>query len=64
MEYATRLMVALARVSNDEPMAAERLSHMENVPVDYVNQILLNKNRQRCIPFLRRDRMVGPKSKK
>lgn len=45
MEYATRLMVALARVHGDEPMPADRLSQAENVPVDYVNQLLLKLRR-------------------
>jgi Rrf2 family protein len=45
MEYATRLMVALVRVHDAEPMAADRLSQAENVPVDYVNQILLKLRR-------------------
>lgn len=44
-EYGTRLMVALARVYGQEPVSADKLSHAENVPVDYVNQILLKLRR-------------------
>lgn len=45
IEYAARLMVALARCRGQAPMTAERLSESENVPVDYVNQLLLKLRR-------------------
>ncbi len=45
MEYATRLMVGLARSHGQQAVTAERLSSAENVPVDYVNQLLLRLKR-------------------
>lgn len=45
IEYATRLMVELARVHGDQPLSADKLSRSENVPVDYVNQLLLRLKR-------------------
>jgi Rrf2 family transcriptional regulator, iron-sulfur cluster assembly transcription factor len=44
-EYATRLMVALARAHGQAALSAERLSESENVPADYVNQLLLRLKR-------------------
>ena len=44
-EYGTRLMVSLARAHAQEPVSADKLSQAENVPVDYVNQILLKLRR-------------------
>lgn len=44
-EYATRLMVTLARSHGQAPMPGEKLSESENVPQDYVNQILLRLKR-------------------
>lgn len=44
-EYATRLMVALALSRGKAAIPAERLSQAENVPVDYVNQLLLRLRR-------------------
>ena len=44
-EYATRLMVMLARAYAQGPVPAERLSESENVPVDYVNQLLMRLRR-------------------
>lgn len=43
-EYATRLIVALAR-EKGHALTAEKLSEAENVPVDYVNQLLLRLRR-------------------
>ena len=40
VEYATRLMVRLAAQSPGETLSAERMSSLENVPRDYVDQIL------------------------
>jgi Rrf2 family protein len=45
MEYATRLMVSLARDHEGGPASAEKLSQSENVPVDYVNQLLMKLRR-------------------
>lgn len=45
IEYATRLMVQLARAHGEQPMTAEKLSRSENVPSDYVNQLLLRLKR-------------------
>jgi len=43
VEYATRLMVCLAR--SGQAMTSERLAQSENVPGDYVNQILMRLRR-------------------
>jgi Rrf2 family protein len=40
IEYATRLMATLARSHGQAPLAAERLAESDNVPADYVSQIL------------------------
>jgi Rrf2 family protein len=45
IEYATRLMVTLAREHGKAPLPAERLSHSDNVPADYVSQILVKLRR-------------------
>lgn len=45
IEYATRLMVCLARAYGEEPLSADKLSQAENVPSDYVNQLLLRLKR-------------------
>lgn len=45
IEYAARLMVGLARGHGGPPVPAERLACSENVPVDYVNQLLLRLRR-------------------
>jgi Rrf2 family protein len=45
IEYATRLMVQLARVHGESSLSAEKLSRSENVPSDYVNQLLLRLKR-------------------
>jgi Rrf2 family protein len=45
IEYATRLMVQLARVHGEQPLSADKLSRSENVPADYVNQLLLRLKR-------------------
>lgn len=45
IEYAARLMVSLARRYGQAPANAETLSESENVPVDYINQILLKLRR-------------------
>ncbi len=44
-EYAARLMVVLARARGESALCAERLSSLENIPADYVNQILLKLKR-------------------
>src|SRR5438128_1522628 len=46
IEYAARLMVELARPHGEAAtVSAEKLSRSENVPADYVNQILLRLKR-------------------
>ncbi|MBI5595056.1 MAG: Rrf2 family transcriptional regulator [Elusimicrobia bacterium] len=40
VEYATRLMVRLAAEADGATLSAERMSALENVPRDYVDQIL------------------------
>lgn len=45
IEYATRLMVQLGRSHGQKPLAAAQLSQLENVPLDYVNQLLLRLRR-------------------
>ena len=45
MEYATRLMVTLAHSFGQAAMSAEKLSDSENVPADYVNQLLMRLRR-------------------
>lgn len=44
-EYATRLMVRLARADGDSALSAEKLSAAEAVPAHYVNQLLLRLKR-------------------
>lgn len=45
IEYATRLMVTLAAEHGKAPVPAERLAETENVPGDYVSQILVKLRR-------------------
>jgi len=45
VEYATRLMTTLARAHGSAPVPAERLAETDNVPADYVSQILLKLRR-------------------
>ena len=40
IEYASRLMTTLARAHGQAPLSAERLAASDNVPADYVSQIL------------------------
>ena len=40
VEYATRIMVRLSTLSDEETVSAEKLAGTENVPRDYVDQIL------------------------
>ncbi len=40
VEYASRLMVSLARSHGTAAVTGERLAIAENVPADYVNQLL------------------------
>ncbi len=44
-EYAARLMTVLARAKDEASVSADRLSALENIPADYVNQILLKLKR-------------------
>jgi Rrf2 family protein len=45
IEYATRLMTTLAREYGRAPLPAERLAEADNVPSDYVSQILVRLRR-------------------
>lgn len=45
IEYATRLMVTLAAEHGGSPVPAERLAEADNVPADYVSQILVKLRR-------------------
>jgi Rrf2 family protein len=45
IEYATRLMTTLARAYGQAPLPAERLAESDNVPSDYVSQILVKLRR-------------------
>ncbi len=45
IEYATRLMTTLARAYGSAPLPTERLSESDNVPADYVSQILVKLRR-------------------
>ncbi len=45
IEYATRLMATLARAHGQAPLPAERLAETDNVPADYVSQILVKLRR-------------------
>lgn len=45
VEYATRLMTALAREHGKAPVSAERLAASDNIPVDYVSQLLVKLRR-------------------
>jgi Rrf2 family protein len=45
IEYATRLMVNLAAEHGNAPVPAERLAEADNVPGDYVSQILVKLRR-------------------
>ena len=45
IEYATRLMVTLAEEYGNAPVPAERLAEADNVPADYVSQILVKLRR-------------------
>ena len=45
IEYATRLMVTLAETHGKTPIAAEKLAESDNVPADYVSQLLVKLRR-------------------
>lgn len=45
IEYAARLMTTLAREHGGLPLTAERLAQLDNVPADYVSQILAKLRR-------------------
>lgn len=49
VEYATRLTVALGRCYGDENVTAEKLAKLENIPQDYVDQILMRLRRSGLI---------------
>ncbi|MDE2490898.1 MAG: Rrf2 family transcriptional regulator [Elusimicrobia bacterium] len=45
VEYATRLMLTLAREHGRAPVAAERLAESDAIPADYVSQLLVKLRR-------------------
>ncbi|MFA6029738.1 MAG: Rrf2 family transcriptional regulator [Elusimicrobiota bacterium] len=45
VEYATRVMVRLSMLKENETMNADRLSVIENVPRDYIDQLMLRLRR-------------------
>ena len=45
IEYSARLMTTLARAHGQAPMPAERLAAADNVPADYVSQLLVKLRR-------------------
>lgn len=45
VEYATRLMTALGREHAGAPVSAERLAAADNIPADYVSQLLVKLRR-------------------
>lgn len=45
IEYATRLMLTLAEEHGKAPVPADRLAEADNVPADYVSQILVKLRR-------------------
>lgn len=45
VEYATRLMTALAREHAGAPVSAEKLAAADNIPADYVSQLLVKLRR-------------------
>lgn len=45
VEYATRLMTALAREHAGAPVSAEKLASADNIPGDYVSQLLVKLRR-------------------
>jgi Rrf2 family protein len=49
VEYATRLMVALAREHGKAPVPAERLAEQDNVPSDFVSQLLVKLRRAELV---------------
>lgn len=49
IEYAARIMVYLAGHPNDEPVRADKIAGSENIPRDYVDQLLLRLRRSGLI---------------
>ncbi|MFA6091404.1 MAG: Rrf2 family transcriptional regulator [Elusimicrobiota bacterium] len=45
VEYATRVMVRLSALPPDETATAENLSEAENIPRDYIDQLMLRLRR-------------------
>lgn len=45
VEYATRLMTALAREHGGAPVSADKLAGADNIPADYVSQLLVKLRR-------------------
>lgn len=49
IEYATRLMVTLARAHGKAPYPSKRLADFDNVPADYVRQLLAKLRRAHLV---------------
>jgi Rrf2 family protein len=49
VEYATRLIMALGQRYREDAVTSEKLSTLENIPPDYVDQILMHLRRSGLI---------------
>ncbi len=45
IEYATRLVVALGKFHSAEAVSSKKLAEIENIPADFVDQILMHLRR-------------------
>ncbi len=45
VEYGSRIIVHLASQKTDDPLSAEKLAESENIPRDYVDQLLMRLRR-------------------
>jgi len=45
VEYATRAMIQLSELSGSETLSAEKLSEAENIPRDFIDQLMLKLRR-------------------
>ncbi len=45
IEYATRLMVSLGKFHGGEAVSSKKLAEIENIPADFVDQILMHLRR-------------------
>ena len=49
VEYGSRIIVHLAGQKGDQPLSAEKLAESENIPRDYVDQLLLRLRRAEIV---------------